>query len=172
MLSDWMWDPDFVTNPYIKVDPDQLSYSLTSVSAGSSPADSYLRQECTFKDPIEERLELLSSLGYGWMDHKVPKVNFDSLIKKVIFNGPATIVIWSDGTKTVVKCMDMDAYDREKGLMMAIMEKLLGGTKGDVKRFFKKHIPENDEEAYGINEVMADILSGLFANHKEESSDE
>lgn len=25
-------------------------------------------------------------------------------IKKVIFNDPATIVLWNDGTKTVVKC--------------------------------------------------------------------
>lgn len=41
-------------------------------------------------------------------------------IKKVIFNGPATIVIWQDGTKTIVKCSKDDAYDPEKGLAMAI----------------------------------------------------
>ena len=41
-------------------------------------------------------------------------------IKNVIFNDPATIVFWEDGTKTVVKCQDGDEFDPEKGLAMAI----------------------------------------------------
>lgn len=55
----------------------------------------------------------------------VPTVN-GSKIEKVIFNGPATIVLWSDGTKTIVKCQNGDAYDPEKGLAMAITKKALG----------------------------------------------
>ena len=41
-------------------------------------------------------------------------------IKNVIFNDPATIVFWNDGTKTVVKCGKNDTFDPEKGLAMAI----------------------------------------------------
>lgn len=55
----------------------------------------------------------------------VPTVN-GSKIEKVIFNGPATIVLWSDGTKTVVKCQKDDMCDYEKGLAMAITKKALG----------------------------------------------
>ena len=47
-------------------------------------------------------------------------------IKKVIFNDPATIVFWSDGTKTIVKCGKDDTFDKEKGLAMAVCKKLLG----------------------------------------------
>ena len=47
-------------------------------------------------------------------------------IKKVIFNNPATIVLWSDGTKTIVKCQDGDIYDKEKGLALAICKKAIG----------------------------------------------
>lgn len=47
-------------------------------------------------------------------------------IKKVIFNDPATIVIWEGGTKTVVKCMEGETFDKEKGLAMAICKKLYG----------------------------------------------
>ena len=43
--------------------------------------------------------------------------------KKVIFNPPATIVIWEDGTKTIVKCMEGDTYDAEKGLALCYMKK-------------------------------------------------
>lgn len=64
-------------------------------------------------------------------------------IKKVIFNGPATIVIWCDGTKTVVKCGDMDIYDPEKGLAMAIC-KYVFGNEGKFKRVFRKWLPEED----------------------------
>lgn len=40
-------------------------------------------------------------------------------IKNVIFNPPATIVFWKDGTKTVVKAQG-ETFDPEKGLAMAI----------------------------------------------------
>lgn len=46
-------------------------------------------------------------------------------IKDVIFNDPATIVFWGDGTKTVVKC-ENEEFDKEKGLAMAYMKKMLG----------------------------------------------
>ena len=39
-------------------------------------------------------------------------------IKNVIFAPPATIVYWSDGYKTVVKCSEKDVFDPEKGLAM------------------------------------------------------
>ena len=46
-------------------------------------------------------------------------------IKKVIFNGPATIVLWTDGTKTVVKCAEGEIFDFEKGIAMAVWKKFL-----------------------------------------------
>lgn len=36
-------------------------------------------------------------------------------IKNVIFAPPATIVYWSDGSKTVVKCSEKDVFDRRRG---------------------------------------------------------
>lgn len=49
-------------------------------------------------------------------------------IKRVIFNPPATIVYWSDCTKTVVKCSEKDVFDPEKGLAMAIAKRCIGNT--------------------------------------------
>lgn len=72
-------------------------------------------------------------------------------IKKVIFNDPATIVLWSDGTKTVVKCGKDDMYDKEKGLALCFMKKALGNKcKGRYNNTFKKYIKENKD---GKNEV-------------------
>lgn len=61
-------------------------------------------------------------------------------IENVIFNGPATIVFWSDGTKTVVKCNN-DLYDKEKGLAMAIVKKFLG-NEGNYYNVFRKWLNE------------------------------
>ena len=47
-------------------------------------------------------------------------------VKKVIFNNPATIIYWTDGSKTVVKCQNGEPFDAEKGFVMAYLKKLLG----------------------------------------------
>lgn len=65
-------------------------------------------------------------------------------IKKVIFNAPATIVFWEDGTKTVVKCGEGDVFDPEKGVAMAIAKKALG-NQGNYYNQFKKWLPEKEK---------------------------
>lgn len=66
-------------------------------------------------------------------------------IKKVIFNNPATIVFWTDGTKTVVKCTN-EEFDPEKGLSMAISKKALG-NQGNYYNTFKKWLPKEDADS-------------------------
>ena len=94
-------------------------------------------------------------------------------IKKVIFNDPATIVFWYDGSKTVVKCQDGDIYDPEKGLAMAISKKALG-NKGNYCNEFKKWLPEDEEEEEKTVELRFDtseiskslegLASRIFSN--------
>ena len=64
--------------------------------------------------------------------------NQPPVAKKVIFNNPATIVIWTDGTKTIVKKSKGDRYDREKGLAFCYLKKIYG------KDYYKiiKHLTE------------------------------
>ena len=64
-------------------------------------------------------------------------------IKKVVFNDPATIVFWKDGTKTVVKASN-EEFDPEKGLAMAIAKKALG-NEGSYYNEFKKWLPYDPE---------------------------
>lgn len=65
-------------------------------------------------------------------------------IKNVIFNDPATIVFWQDGTKTVVKCQDGDKFDPEKGLAMAIAKKVYG-NQGNYCNQLKKWLPKEEK---------------------------
>ena len=73
----------------------------------------------------------------------IPRLQLVPDFHKVIFNDPATIVYWADGTKTVVKCGEHDIYDPEKGLAMTISKKALG-NQGNYYNKFKKELPEGE----------------------------
>ena len=47
-------------------------------------------------------------------------------VTKVIYNDPATIVYFSDKSKSVVKRHKDDEFDKQTGLLMCIAKKLLG----------------------------------------------
>lgn len=54
--------------------------------------------------------------------------------KKIIFNRLATIVIWDDGTKTVVKQSKYDNYDYEKGFAMCVVKKVFGDKRNAIRK--------------------------------------
>lgn len=92
-------------------------------------------------------------------------------IKKVIFNDPATIVFWADGTKTVVKCADFDIFDPEKGLAMAICKRVYGELFHSV---FKEFLPEEDHKIPlstcfdDIRRVFGSVTININTNTKED----
>ena len=90
-------------------------------------------------------------------NRQTPKQKAMNSITNVIFNNPATIVFWSDGTKTVVKCDERDEFDPEKGLAMAICKKYFGG--GFYNDSFKKWIPKEESPKIEIDGqiTMTDI---------------
>lgn len=103
--------------------PD-LMYAATEISKANRKATE-----------AENRLDALGYAANLAFD-VAKKMAFE--IKKVIFNNPATIVYWVDGTKTVVKA-ENEPFDPEKGLAMAIAKKAYG-NKGNYYNQLRKHI--------------------------------
>lgn len=107
------------------------------------------RDKMTIKGKKADYMYIDEVLGYAGSSYRsfirwcVPK------IKDVIFNNPATIVIWEDGEKTVVKCQEGDIYDPEKGLAMAITKRALG-NKGNYCEELKKWLPEDYEDVSSV----------------------
>lgn len=92
-------------------------------------------------------------------------------IRKVIFNDPATIVLWSDGTKTVVKCGPEDTFDMEKGLAMAIVKKMAGNDNRFHKVFKEWCKPdETNEDALAYTKAMKE-LGQMAARTKDSIAD-
>lgn len=73
-------------------------------------------------------------------------------VERIIANGPATIVFWDDGEKTVVKCRECEMcagndgpslnctirYDHEKAVMAAMLKRLAPGWQDDVRKAEKE----------------------------------
>lgn len=81
-----------------------------------------------------------ADFDYRILDNKPPKTSYLPEISKVHFNYPMTIVIWEDGTKTMVECQDGDLYSEEVGLALCIAKKALG-NKGNFNNVFRKWVP-------------------------------
>ena len=64
-------------------------------------------------------------------------------VKKIIKNGPATIVFWTDGTKTIVKLQDGDQDDIYAAFTAALAEKVFGST-SKARKIMKKALKESE----------------------------
>ena len=99
--------------------------------------------------------QFASEMLYGVdLNHCIPP------IKKVMFEDPATIVFWKDGTKTVVRAQD-EEFDPEKGLAMAISKKAMGNTRDyyiPFKKWLKKFKKKPDTvKVYADDHVVAEF---------------
>ena len=82
--------------------------------------------------------------------HSVISSPIEIDIEKVIYHNPATIVIWNDGTKTVVKCQKGDTYDPEKGLALCLAKKALLNSSRQLNDVLKDWAYKGEKEECSV----------------------
>ena len=141
--------PDYIdkTKPYTIVIPsDRYTMMFNCVNKNRSSTKTGVLNTA-------DKINIAGITGNATIRSRViPKpTNYLPEIKNVKFNGPATIVFWADGTKTVVKCQDGDDYSKEVGLAMCIVKKAFGNM-SKYNDIFKKWCPsynvETDDDEY------------------------
>ena len=100
-----------------------------SLTEAAVPILSDVKMQIEVKKYCDEDIEQTKNLYYG----------LSLTIKDVIFNPPATIVFWMDGTKTAVKDQGEVFYDPEKGMAMAVAKKAFG-NQGNYYNQFAKYL--------------------------------
>ena len=104
------------------------------------------------------------------------------LIDHVVFNGPATIIFFKDGTKTVIKCHDEDTLSIPTGFALALLKKILGGAAyhklcnewlddvyaAEKERIAAKNKVEEDKKPRFETRSRLDILEEEIAELKKE----
>lgn len=128
----------------------------------------YFKNGRTVTDEIKKCIYLnIPKLNDEGVDHIwISKSNPNIMPKKIIFNGPATIVMWTDGTKTVVKQSNLDNYDYEKGFAMCVVKKVFG----DKYAYIRKMVDKSYEDILltsNINNDIKHILTKLFGKDKQ-----
>lgn len=88
--------------------------------------------------------------GYVGMICGHTDARIDFIPTKVIYNCPATICFFPDGTKEIVKCAPDEAYVQEIGVMACIMKKIFKS-----RRQFLKLVASGDENVDAIFERNA-----------------
>lgn len=88
-----------------------------------------------------------SEYGVFWFNENCVAVMPDSIlvddpVKQIIYNGPKTIIIWNDGSKTIVSCGKNDTFDIYAGFCAAVAKKMFGST-SKIKQIIANHIKEN-----------------------------
>lgn len=90
--------------------------------------------------------------------------------KKIIFNGPATIVMWTDGTKTVVKQSKLDNYDYEKGFAMCVVKKVFGDQYAYIRKLVKESYKDihtdTDVKPESYETPLTEVLRTIFGKDK------
>ena len=135
------------------INPDCDSLTLNSVCVGTDPltglytgtptsidfTDAVFHIPNTVKIPINKIEKHKKEWEIFFSRHLPDIVN-------VIFNDPATIVFWSDGTKTVVKASNGDVFNPEIGLAMAVAKRALG-NKGSYNNIMRQWLPKEEADA-------------------------
>lgn len=106
--------------------------------------NSFLENELK-EDEIDNDLNLIRMI-----EELEAEEQYDYLAyERIIFNDPATIVIWADGTRTVVKACKEDKFDKGVGLKTALLQRVFG--KGIDKEINKIVDEDNKREKENQN---------------------
>lgn len=126
------YDQFFKSNPWDIYKNDDSASELSSYIASGL---------ANLKETLKEAFGELFNLEENNMSRKSLEV------KKVIYSGPCTIVIWADDSKTIVRCQDGDTYSKEVGLLMCLAKKVWGtNTSGsNFNDYISKVISEKEE---------------------------
>lgn len=133
----------FTRLPYTRlIDSDSLICFISGKNYIMKPVGEAISNG--LKDGVEKIEKMKHDLfdNARFVHPYLSSINRNLLIVDVIYNDPATIVFWIDGTKTVVKA-DGEPYDPEKGLAMAFCKKA-SGNEGNYYNIFKKWLPKSE----------------------------
>ena len=126
---------------------------VRSLTEAAVPILSDVKMQIEVKKYCDEDIKQVRNLYYG----------LSLSIKDVIFNPPATIVFWMDGTKTVVKDQGEVFYDPEKGMAMAVAKKAFG-NQGNYYNQFSKYLDiyEKKQEAESTSSYANTVLDDII----------
>lgn len=169
----------FVNNFYTKLGSAQMNLELEDGRTFQfNPGDLLRDRQGDWRIRKQEEWVLDSMRYMHWADRvmeeaakkKEETTMTAASIKNVIFNPPATIVFWTDGSKTVVKCNAKDEFDPEKGLAMAIAKRCANNS-DDFYKEIKKWVEKSGYKQVDDVKVLAKEIKRVYYDPAKEPMD-
>lgn len=86
-----------------------------------------MKDKIIYTKPLE-KAEYGGTLSPFYINDTCGTLGNKVYITKVLYNNPATIVFWSDGTQTRNICPPDTLYNPDTGLAFCMLKKLMGNT--------------------------------------------
>lgn len=163
--SEWNTYPALKTDKIISnmftVSDKSCYVGVTNSNANYSVTPEHVRAFYDAKERMEHEVKE-AELRKTQMQNK----RLRAMIKKVIFSGNRTIIMWNDGTKTVTQCHELDVYDKEKGILACMAKKLYENTNlfnEVIQEYvdFEKEVPRTIVDSYMVDIDSLEILDTL-----------
>ncbi len=104
--------------------------------------------DCTYAVANNGILTAINDAVSNPCDEFMPKKSVCD-VKNVIFNPPVTVVLWTDGTKTISRCSEDDSYEERTGFLVCVAKKFFGnGTR------YRKVMKKFDIPDYGLVDII------------------
>ena len=118
-------EPDAITKSEC-ANMNKETRSMIKTATGEEP------EKCTVN--ITEKLEAKFAFMHTGLD-----------IKRVIFSDPCTIILWKDGTKTIVRVREGEEFSPYHGFCAAIAKKMFGSN-NKLSRFVYQWTEKNEKK--------------------------
>lgn len=156
-------------NKIRRVNDPRMNFNTGNIYAVVN-GKAYIPETITTSISSRENMEIEFSVA---VDPRYAVQNTMLSIKNVIFNPPATIVFWGDGSKTVVKCQHGEEFDPEKGLTMAFFKRM-HDNKGhyfeEIKKWVGKYYEQNPTNHEGVHvDIWGDSWTNILNKIREVS---
>lgn len=97
------------------------------IISGKQRKESKMKDKIIYTKPLE-KAEYGGTLSPFYINSTYGTLGNKVYIEKVLYNNPATIVFWSDGTQTRNVCPKNTLYNPDSGLAFCVLKKFMGGN--------------------------------------------
>ena len=97
------------------------------IISGKKRKESKMKDKIIYTKPLE-KAEYGGTLSPFYINSTYGTLGNKVYITKVLYNNPATIVFWSDGTQTRNICPKNTLYNPDSGLAFCVLKKFMGGN--------------------------------------------
>lgn len=125
--------------------------------------------ECYADKKLKEKL---AEAQKKYEEMKAERISLEYTPERILYNDPATIVFWKDGTKTKVKRREGEEFNPYTAFVCALAKKILRNNSRITKivngGIFQEKKTKKSEKPSPIDPALSEVLNDIVNEAKEQ----